>query len=327
MFTLKDIDTRTIFVLNCFYSERRLKVHSGELLFDEVLEDGKTRTLTKFPFQKILVLFVIGPISITTPLIDKCRKFGVALVVVKANLRPVYIWANSAEANYLLRKKQFDLKPEDISIAKILVKNKIQNQKRNLQKTRKKDTLTNSAIEYCNVSLGELMGILDYNQLMGLEGRVSKNYFSAYFQSLDWTGRHPRIKDSQINVALDIGYSILFNLIECFLRLFGFDVYVGVYHRLWFKRKSLVCDIVEPFRCIIDHTVLLGFNRGQFKKSDFEESKGVFQLKREKSMDYYRVFYEALLGYKSEMFVFVQKYYRCFMGRMSVKSYPEFEYK
>ena len=128
MFTLKDIDTRTIFVLNCFDSERRLKVHSGELLFDEVLEDGKTRTLTKFPFQKILVLFVIGPISITTPLIDKCRKFGVALVVVKANLRPVYIWANSAEANYLLRKKQFDLKPEDISIAKILVKNKIQNQ-------------------------------------------------------------------------------------------------------------------------------------------------------------------------------------------------------
>ncbi len=29
-----------------------------------------------------------------------------------------------------------------------------------------------------------------------------------------------------LNVTLDIGYSILFNFMECFIRMFGFDLYV-----------------------------------------------------------------------------------------------------
>lgn len=101
---------------------------------------------------------------------------------------------------------------------------------------------------------------------MGLEGTVAKAFFAAYFQDLNWHGRHPRMKSDIINVVLDIGYTILFNFMESFLRMFGFDLYVGVYHRLWFKRKSLVCDLIEPFRCIVDHTVLLGFNRKQFSE-------------------------------------------------------------
>lgn len=70
----------------------------------EEIEGDKKKTLTKFPFQKLLALFIIGHITVTTPLIDKCKKYGVALVVMKPNLRPVFFWANSAEANYLLRK-------------------------------------------------------------------------------------------------------------------------------------------------------------------------------------------------------------------------------
>ena len=57
--------------------------------------------MTKFPFQKILAVFVIGHISVTTPLIEKCRQNGIALVVLKQNLRPVFYWSSSAEANFL----------------------------------------------------------------------------------------------------------------------------------------------------------------------------------------------------------------------------------
>ena len=85
MFTNKDIEFKTIFVVNCI-ENRNLRVSSGELLLEDVEEK---KTLTKLPFQKILALFVIGHISITTPLIEKCKKFNVALVVMKPNLRPV----------------------------------------------------------------------------------------------------------------------------------------------------------------------------------------------------------------------------------------------
>ena len=325
MFTHKDIEMRTIFVVNCIEHNRSLRVNSGELMLVEI-EGEKKKTLTKFPFQKLLALFIIGHITVTTPLIDKCKKYGVALVVMKPNLRPVFFWANSAEANYLLRKSQFDFNPEDISIAKSIVYNKVLNQKTTLQKTRKKDEKTIAAIEQCDAALTTLPDVSDYNQLMGLEGTIAKSFFLAYFQNLDWQGRHPRMKSDVVNVTLDIGYTILFNFIESFARLFGFDLYVGVYHRLWFKRKSLVCDLVEPFRCIIDHTILLAFNRNQFSEKDFTLIKQEYRLKYEKCSDYYKVFYDALIARKTDIFKYVQQYYRCFMGCKSVNEYPLFEY-
>ncbi len=325
MFTHNDVKMRTIFIVNCIEHNRNLRVCNGELKLEDVDEDKKT-TLTKFPFQKLLALFVVGHITITTPLIEKCKRHGVALVVVKQNLRPVFIWANSAEANFLLRQRQFNFKKDDISIAKRLVYNKILNQKNCLLKTRRKDTLTLSAIEQCEAAITTLDDIDAYNQLMGLEGNIAKTFFTAYYQTLNWKYRQPRIKCDVINVALDIGYTILFNFMECFIRMFGFDIYVGVYHRLWFKRKSLVCDLIEPFRCLIDHTILMAFNRKQFKESDFVLSKQEYYLKREKCSDYYKVFFNALIAYKSDIFGYIQQYYRCFMGCKSVKQYPIFTF-
>ena len=293
----------------------------------EEIEGDKKKTLTKFPFQKLLALFIIGHITVTTPLIDKCKKYGVTLVVMKPNLRTVFFWANSAEANYLLRKRQFEYSTDDLSIAKCIVYNKVLNQKTALAKTRKKDSYTVDAVKQCDAALVTLPDVDEYNQLMGLEGTVAKTYFSAYYQNQNWRGRHPRMKSDVMNVTLDIGYSILFNFMESFIRMFGFDLYVGVYHRLWFKRKSLVCDLMEPFRCIIDHAVLLAFNRKQFSEKDFTLIKQEYHLKYEKCADYYKVFYDELIARKMDIFKFVQQYYRCFMGCKSVKEYPIFEFQ
>ena len=325
MFTHKDIETRTIFVLNCIEHDRSLRVSNGELMLEETDGDRK-KTLTKFPFQKILALFIVGNATVTTPLLEKCKKHGVALVVVKPNLRPVFVWADSAEANYLLRKRQVEFSQDDLAVAKSIVYNKVSNQKAALLKTRKKDQSTTEAIGQCTAALDTIPDVCDCNQLMGLEGTVAKTYFAAYFQGVNWRGRHPRMKTDEMNVTLDIGYTILFNFMECFVRMFGFDLYVGVYHRLWFKRKSLVCDLIEPFRCIIDHATLLAFNHSQFSTKDFKLVKREYYLKREKCADYYQVFYDALISHKKDVFLFVQQYYRCFMGCKSVQEYPSFDF-
>lgn len=321
MFTHKDIEARSIFIVNCIEHSRNLRVNVGELMLEEKQED-KNITLTKFPFQKLLALFIIGHISITTPLIEKCKQHGVALVVMKPNLRPVFYWSGPAEANFLLRKRQFEYNQNDLTVPKVLMRCKFYNQMQCLLKTRKKDALTIDAIQRCKASIDYLEEISDYNKLMGLEGITAKIFFSAYYQGMNWKGRHPRTKCDLLNATLDIGYCILFNFVECFLRLYGFDLYIGVYHRLWFQRKSLVCDIMEPFRCIIDHIVLLAFHRKQFSEKDFENIKGELRLKKDKRMDYYRVFFDALIEHKMDIFMFVQQYYRCFMGRKSVNDYP-----
>lgn len=322
MFTHKDIEYRTIFVVNCI-KKRDLRVSNGELFLEEESSDKK-KTLTKLPFQKILALFVIGHISVTTPLIEKCKKFNVALVVLKPNLRPVFFWSDSAEANYLLRQRQYSFSKDDISIAKVLMLSKIQNQARLLRKTRMKDTLTITALNQCKTAIKQLPNSDDYNKLMGIEGQVSKVFFAAYYKKNGWTSRKPRAKTDALNATLDIGYTILFNFIETFVRMFGFDLYIGVYHRLWFKRKSLVCDLVEPFRCIIDNTVRNAFNRKQCKESDFTIIKNEYRLKFEKNSDYYRLFFDALIPFKSIIFTYIQGYYRCFMRCDKPENYPQF---
>lgn len=325
MFTHKDIEYRSIFVINCV-KERALRVQSGELLLEETVEDSdKKRTLTKMPFQKMLALFIVGHITITTPLLEKCQKYGVALIVVKPTLRPVFFWANTAEANFLLHQRQYHYPDDDISVAQVLISNKIANQIQTLKDTRKKDSLTLHAIACCEECLSSIDNAVDYLALMGLEGSASRQFFAAYFQEQEWDLRRPRTKCDALNATLDIGYTILFNYIECFLRMFGFDLYVGVFHRFWFKRKSLVCDVMEPFRCIIDKAVRSAFNRKQFSAKDFDIRKGQYFLKRECNADYCRVFFDALIPYKTEVFKYMQAYYRCFMQSKSAYQYPQFK--
>lgn len=43
-------------------------------------------------------------------------------------------------------------------------------------------------------------------------------------------------------------------------------------------RKSLVCDIMEPFRPIIDWRVRIGINLRQFKEDDFVKINNQWHL-------------------------------------------------
>ena len=81
----------------------------------------------------------------------------------------------------------------------------------------------------------------------------------------------------------------------------------------------------EPFRCIIDKTVRSAINRNQICEADFDVFKGEYRLKLEKNKEYSRLFFDSLVPYKSEIFKYVQSFYRCFMGGKDAGSYPRFE--
>lgn len=320
MFTAKDIEYRSIFVINCV-ENKAIRVSNGALLLEDSYEK---KTLTKLPFQKILALFVIGHITITTPLIESCTKNGIPLVVMKPNFRPVFFFSITAEANYLLRQNQHDVDKFDMQIPKILVANKIQNQLRLLEKTRQKTEAIVNAKAHCTKILSMVSEASDYETIMGLEGQGAKSFFSAYFEHLNWKARCPRTKIDPINATLDIGYTILFNYIEAFIRLFGFDPYIGVYHKLWFKRKSLICDLMEPFRCLIDQQVRKAFNTKQCKADDFRLIKNEFILKHERNSEYTKMFCNVLIEQKVTIFKYIRDYYRCFMQHKSSSAYPKF---
>jgi CRISPR-associated protein Cas1 len=133
------------------------------------------------------------------------------------------------------------------------------------------------------------------------------------FDNVLWNGRQPRIKANYVNALLDLGYSMLFNMADSMLQIYGFDTYCGVYHREFYMRKSLACDVMEPMRPIIDYIVRKGINLKQFKKDDFEVINQRYVLRYRECSKYVNVFMSGILQYKDEMFLFIQSYYRSFM--------------
>src|SRR5690606_28795435 len=119
----------------------------------------------------------------------------------------------------------------------------------------------------------------------------------------------PRAKSDELNVLMDIGYTLLFNFMDAILRLYGFDVYKGFYHKLFFQRKSLACDIVEPFRCLIDASLLKMHNLKQLDRKDFKLSKGKVFLPYNKQGKYLRLFSDTIMDNKEDIFDYVRTFY------------------
>ncbi len=133
----------------------------------------------------------------------------------------------------------------------------------------------------------------------------------------------PRTKVDVPNFLLDIGYTVLFNFIDSILRLHGFDTYKGIYHQLFFQRKSLSCDIMEPFRCIIDRALLKGFNLGAIKQEHFKLVKSRYTLPYEHNRAYIGLFLDAIMGQKEEIFKYIKEFYFCILNDKS--DYPFFK--
>lgn len=159
---------------------------------------------------------------------------------------------------------------------------------------------------------------LDYLEIIGIEGNAARVYFPRIFDNVNWNGRKPRVKNDYVNVTLDIGYTMLFNLVDAILQIYGFDTYYGVFHRCFYMRKSLVCDIMEPMRPIIDYEIRKAINLGQCKREDFEVYDNRWCLSYKNNVSYIQFLMKAILDYKDDIFIYIQSYYRYFMKRKSV---------
>lgn len=273
--------------------------------------------------HRMLALWIVGNGTFTTGLLERSKKFGFPIAYLSQNLKLTGIWNAPTEGNFLLRKKQYQY--EDLAIARHLVANKLRNQMATLKAIRQKSDECKAAIVLINGYLGQLPSTTDLTSLLGVEGVAAKVYFGMMFEKMDWKGRKPRVKHDALNVLLDMGYTYLFYFVENMLHLYGFDVYKGVYHTNFYKRKSLVCDLQEPFRCIIDQAIKNAHGLGQIHADDFELRKGQYTLKYAQNKHYTRILLQAILAHKEAIFVYCQQYYRSFMRQKPIDEYPVFD--
>jgi len=272
---------------------------------------------------RVLSLNIVGHVTITSAIIQKSNKFGFPIFLMTTSFRTYDCIGHRTEGNTVLRRTQYE--QNGCEIAKQIVCNKIRNQIDTLNLQRTWDWKLRESIDYLESLYQEAHSFMgDYRGLMGIEGNASKCYFERNFDNCHWSGRKPRVKQDPINSTLDIGYTILFNFIDTITMLFGFDTYYGVYHREFYQRKSLICDLVEPFRPLIDWQVRKAINLGQIKEEHFNNVKGKYLLDIRFNKDYIRFLSEPLLIHKMSIFRYIRDYYRAVMREYGADQYPFF---
>lgn len=273
-----------------------------------IITDKNKNIIHQSTCYRLFAIIIVGHITITSGLIQRAKKFGFSIAFLTTSFRMYQLISSTAEANVLLRQKQYIY--DDLGAAKALISNKVANQRNLLMQTRNKDDDFKSAISNIDLASQKIADAACVQSIMGIEGSISRIYFKLYFDNVVWHGRKPRIKNDMVNALLDIGYTILFSFVDCVLALYGFDRYYGILHRQFYMRKSLVCDIVEPFRVIIDKQVKKSINLGQFKEKDFEIYNGKWCLKYEKSSEYSAIFLKAIMLHKEKIFLYIRDFYR-----------------
>lgn len=289
-----------------------------------VVTDSDGKVKHQSTCYRLFILFICGDYCLTSGLLERSKKFGFNIVFMTASLRITCILPSKAEGNVLLRKKQYAY--DKTEIASHIISNKIHNQCALLKNKRHKTESEKEIIqklEQCKIDV--LKPDLSVSEIMGIEGLSAKLYFKSLFKDYNWLGRKPRTKIDITNTLMDIGYTILFNIINALLEMYGFDVYVGVLHTQFFHRKSLVCDLEEPFRPIVDAAILKALNLGQVNEKDFWKKQNQFILPWKNSKKYVSLILQAIMEHKNEMFLYLQTYYRAFMRDKSISEFPFFD--
>lgn len=285
--------------------------------------DKEDRVKLQTTCYRIFMLCIVGSFTLTSGIIQRSHKFGFPIYLMTGSLKVYDKFGSKMEGNVILRRLQYRYESLDLAVS--IVRNKVHNQLAVLESRRKKTDDLNLAISKIKSKIEELKSFdSGLHELLSIEGNVAKLYFKQQFDNVDWKGRKPRIKADYVNAILDIGYSVLFNMIESLLDVYGVDVYCGVLHKEFYMRKSLVCDLIEPFRVLIDNQVRKSINLGQFKESDFDLINSSYKLKWSCNKKYIPIFLNALLEHKKEIFIYVQSYYRAFMKGKNAEEFPSF---
>jgi CRISPR-associated protein Cas1 len=126
-------------------------------------------------------------------------------------------------------------------------------------------------------------------QLRTVEGRVALRYWQAYrkalpeplgFQGRMTTTRQNKASDP-VNVAVNYGYGFLEAECRMAINAIGLEPSVGFLHEFsdYQTKQSLVYDLQEPFRFLIDLTVMRAFESGKLDAQSFYVTEHDYRLR------------------------------------------------
>lgn len=158
-------------------------------------------------------------------------------IILTGNYNLFILDINSSKK--ILEQVKWTNKEKDL-VWQAIVKNKILNQALLLKKIKSKqhDLITSYIKE---VTIGDKTN---------REGHAAKVYFNSLFGK-----NFVRGNNDKINASLNYGYAILLSTVSKEIVNNGYLTQLGIHHKNEFNPYNLACDLMEPFRIIIDSFV------------------------------------------------------------------------
>lgn len=91
---------------------------------------------------------------------------------------------------------------------------------------------------------------MEFGDITNREGHAAKVYFNALFGK-----EFTRSSEVSVNAALNYGYSLLLSAFNREIVSKGYLTQLGIFHDNMFNQFNLSCDLMEPFRVIVDRAV------------------------------------------------------------------------
>ncbi len=205
------------------------------------------------------------------------------------------IWFSKMGSTALIRRKQLEAATNHIGIKLVvdMIKQKMENQIRFLKKLMHvrpgRESLFTTAIKIIEQSLSGV-NIIDKdienvrNRFMGLEGTAGRAYFQCLSKIMperyQFNGRSRQPAKDPFNAVLNYCYGILYSLVEKACILSGLDPYVGFLHTDNYNKKSMVFDLIEPFRIFGEQTAVYLFTGKKMKDVYFDLKEKAVSLNK-----------------------------------------------
>ena len=206
------------------------------------------------------------------------------------------VWHSKLGSTTLIRRKQLESSTGEkgLNLAKEWIICKIENNVdflKSLANSRpNKENVINeyiTSLEKKIYILQKMKGSLEEkrNSIMAIEGMAGKEYFEALSyvipERFKCKGRSRNPAKDEFNCLLNYGYGVLYSMVEKGCILAGLDPYLGFIHTDNYNKKSLVFDLIEMFRILVDKTVFYLFSKRKVKKEYFDQIKNGLSLNQE----------------------------------------------
>lgn len=190
------------------------------------------------------VIFDTTAVSVSSYLLSEFMRWKINLIICDEQHNPcgevLPLYANYHSVKNINSQINWKKQDTDAMWTRIIYE-KISNQAKLLKKYNKEEYQL----------LERYLLELEFGDSTNREGHAAKVYFNALFGK-DFS----RKQENEINAALNYGYSLLLSTVNKEVVASGYLTQIGICHKSEFNIFNLSCDIMEPFRVMVDDIVM-----------------------------------------------------------------------